>query len=346
MFRGIFKLDLFQSMSDHIRKYFRDPRLIKMLEFPVLFLGASPDKIPALYSLMNYADMSLGTWYPMGGMYRVIEGMKSLALDLGVKFRFNHTVDRIEISDKRVKGLWANKVFYRADYVVASADYHHVEQNLLPEAFRTYSPSYWQSRVMAPSCLLFFVGVNKKIKNLCHHNLFFDEDFSVHTKEIYDTPRWPTAPQFYLCCPSKTDPSVAPEGCENLFILVPVAPGLEDDETIREKYFISIIHRIENLTGDKFLENIIYKKSYAHNDFIADYNAFKGNAYGLANTLMQTANLKPRIANKNISNLFYTGQLTVPGPGVPPSLISGQVVAKELMKRHQKLKVMPDERNF
>jgi phytoene desaturase len=346
MLRGIFKLDLFQSMSDHIRKYFRDPRLIKMLEFPVLFLGASPDKIPALYSLMNYADMSLGTWYPMGGMYRVIEGMKSLALDLGVNFRFDHTVDRIEMANKRVKGLWANKVFHQADYVVASADYHHVEQNLLPEAFRTYSPSYWQSRVMAPSCLLFFVGVNKKIKNLCHHNLFFDQDFSVHTKEIYDTPKWPTAPQFYLCCPSKTDSSIAPEGYENLFILVPVAPGLEDDETTREKYFTSIIHRIEKLTGNQFLENIIYKKSYAHNDFIADYNAFRGNAYGLANTLMQTANLKPRIANKNISNLFYTGQLTVPGPGVPPSLISGQVVAKELMKRHQRLKVLPDERNF
>jgi phytoene desaturase len=344
--RGVFKLDLFHSMSDHVRKYFRDPRLIKMLEFPVLFLGASPDKIPALYSLMNYADMSLGTWYPMGGMYRVIEGMKSLALDLGVNFRFDHTVDRIEIRDNRVKGIWANKVFHHADYVVASADYHHVEQKLLPEAFRTYSPSYWQSRVMAPSCLLFFLGVNKKVKNLRHHNLFFDEDFSVHTKEIYDTPKWPTAPQFYLCCPSKTDPAVAPEGYENLFILVPVAPGLEDDETIREKYFKSIINRIEKFTSEKFTENIVYKKSYAHNDFIADYNAFRGNAYGLANTLMQTANLKPRIANKNISNLFYTGQLTVPGPGVPPSLISGQVVAKELMKRHHKLKVLPDERNF
>jgi phytoene desaturase len=286
---------------------------------------------------MNYADMSLGTWYPMGGMYRVIEGMSSLARELGVNFRFNENVAQIEMDGSNVKGLWANKAFHRADYVVASADYHHVEQKLLPEAFRTYSQSYWQSRVMAPSCLLFFVGVNKKVRNLCHHNLFFDEDFSAHAKEIYDTPKWPTAPQFYLCCPSKTDDSVAPEGCENLFILVPVAPGLHDEDAIRNKYFDSIIQRIEKLTGDTFRENIVYKKSYAHNDFVADYNAFRGNAYGLANTLMQTANLKPRIANKKTNNLFYTGQLTVPGPGVPPSLISGQVVAREIMKRHQKL---------
>jgi phytoene desaturase len=189
--------------------------------------------------------------------------------------------------------------------------------------------------VLAPSSLLFYIGVNKKIKNLAHHTLFFDEDFSLHAREIYDDPKWPTAPQFYVSCPSKTDPSVAPEGGENLFVLIPVAPGLVDTEAQREKYFNLVMARLENLLDEKIRDHIIFKRSYAHSDFISDYNAFRGNAYGLANTLKQTANLKPGIVNKKITNLFYTGQLTVPGPGVPPSLISGQVVARELIKQHR-----------
>jgi phytoene desaturase len=173
--------------------------------------------------------------------------------------------------------------------------------------------------------------------------LFFDEDFGVHAKEIYNDPKWPTAPQFYISCPSKTDPNVAPEGCENLLILIPVATGLDDEETIREKYFELIMERLEKITGERIKDHIVFKRSYAHNDFISDYNAFRGNAYGLANTLMQTANLKPGILNKKVKNLFYTGQLTVPGPGVPPSIISGQVVARELIKQARTLKPSLDE---
>lgn len=333
LMQGIFKMHVFQSVSTYVKKYFNDPYLIQLLEFPVLFLGSSAQKTPALYTLMNYADMALGTWYPEGGMHKIVEGMVSLARSLGVKFEYNSEVKEIAVEGRKAKGLMVKGSLRTFDYVVAGADYHHVEQNLLPVQYRRYSDDYWQKRAMAPGSLIFYLGINKRLKNVLHHSLFFDKDFALHAKEIYETPQWPSEPLFYVSCPSKTDPTVAPEGHENIFILIPVAPGLKDDENVREKYFDLVITRMEALTGESFRENIVYKRTYAHRDFISDYHAFKGNAYGLANTILQTANLKPSILNKKIDNLFYTGQLTVPGPGVPPSLISGQVVAKELMKR-------------
>jgi phytoene desaturase len=330
--KGVFKLHVFQSISTYIRKYFQHPRLIQLLEFPVLFLGAMPAKTPALYSLMNYADISLGTWYPKGGMHKIIEGMVSLATEQGVKFEFNANVDQIAMNSTKAKGLMINGEFQEANYIVGGGDYHHIEQTLLPKEFRRYDEKYWDSRVMAPGSLIFYVGVNKKLQHLLHHNLFFDEDFTAHATEIYEDPQWPSKPLFYVCCTSKSDTDCAPEGHENLFILIPVAPGLEDKEEIRSRYFNLVIDRMERLTGEKFKQNIDYHRSYAHKDFIRDYNSYKGNAYGLANTLMQTANLKPSMINKKVPNLFYTGQLTVPGPGVPPSLISGQVVAQQVLK--------------
>lgn len=335
LFKGLFKLHVFQSISAYVRKFFKEPRIIQLLEFPVLFLGATAQNTPALYSLMNYADMSLGTWYPQGGMYKIVEAMVAVAESQGVKFKYNSPVEQVVMNGVKAKGLRVNQSFHPSDYIVAGADYHHVEQNLLPASHRRYSSGYWEKRVMAPSSLIFYLGLNKKLKNLLHHTLFFDQDFTKHAHEIYEQPQWPSAPQFYVSCPSKTDPTVAPDGHENIFILIPVAPGLKDSEEIREKYFNMVIDRLEVLIGESVRPHIVYKRSYAHNDFISDYNSFKGNAYGLANTLLQTANLKPGILNKKVPNLFYTGQLTVPGPGVPPSIISGQVVARELMKKHQ-----------
>jgi len=335
---GVFKLHVFQSISQHVRKFFKNPRIIQLLEFPVLFLGATAQKTPALYSLMNYADMALGTWYPKGGMHKVVEALTTLAEQQGVTFEFNAEVQKFEMGTDSIKSILVSGKSRSFDFVIASADYNHVEQNLLPESHRKYSKSYWQSRSMAPSSLIFYLGLNKKIKGLLHHTLFFDEDFTVHAKEIYEEPKWPTAPQFYISCTSQTDPTVAPSGHENIFILIPVAPDLEDEEATRERYFDLVMNRFEKIMGQSIREHIVYKRSYAHKEFIADYHAFKGNAYGLANTILQTANLKPSILNKKVKNLFYTGQLTVPGPGVPPSLISGQVVAKELIKRDKKSK--------
>ncbi len=333
MIKEVFQVHFFRSISSYIRKYFKDPRLIQLLEFPVLFLGAPPEKTPALYSLMNYADMSLGTWYPKGGMFKIVEAMTSLAEEKGVRFEFKSAVKQIVVTNDAVKAIVVNGQHREFDYVVAGADYHHTEQALLPPDKRNYSKTYWENRSLAPSSLIFYLGVDKKIENLLHHNLFFDQDFKKHAQEIYYHPQWPSNPLFYVCCTSKSDQTVAPAGNENLFILIPVAPGLSDSEEIREQYFNVVMERLEKLTKQSIAPYIIYKRSYAHKDFISDYHAFKGNAYGLANTLLQTANLKPTIINKKVNNLFYTGQLTVPGPGVPPSLISGSVVAKELIKR-------------
>ena len=330
---GIFRLDVFSSFSNHVRKHFKDPRLIAIMEFPVLFLGAKPEDTPALYSLMNYAGLKLGTWYPMGGFFKIIEGMKKVCEDKGVNFYTNSGVNSFNIDNGRITHLLIkNDKSIKTDGVIASADYHHVEQKILSPSHRTYSDQYWSSRILAPSALIFYLGVNKKINNLIHHNLFFDEDFEKHSREIYDSPQWPSKPLFYVCCPSKTDPSVAPEGKENLFILIPIAPGLKDEESVREKYFKLVMERLENITGENIVSEIVYKKSYCLNDFIKDYHSFKGNAYGLANTLYQTAFFKPSLKSKKVKNLFYAGQLTVPGPGVPPSVISGQVAANELLK--------------
>lgn len=332
LIRGLFKLQVFTSFSTHVRRYFKDPRLIALMEFPVLFLGAMPEETPALYSLMNYAGLKLGTWYPKGGFGKVIDAMKRVAEEQGVIFLTNTPVDQIEISGKTLQGLYSSVGFRSYQGIVAAADYHHVEEKLLPPEFRNYSEAYWNKKVMAPSCLIFYIGLNTRIPKLKHHTLFFDEDLKLHAQEIYKAPKWPSKPLFYVSCTSKTDSHVAPEGHENLFILMPIAPGLKDEESLREKYFKVIMERLEEYIGISVREYISYKRSYCVADFLSDYNSFKGNAYGLANTLLQTAHLKPALKNKKIRNLFYAGQLTVPGPGVPPAIISGNIAAKQLIK--------------
>lgn len=331
--KGVFRLDVFTSIKKHIHKYFQHTRIRQLLEFPVLFLGALPENTPALYSLMNYADIVGGTWYPKGGMYSVVDGMYRLALELGVRFHFNEAVTRIELQQNAARKVHTNKGVYEADAVIGGADYQFIESKLLPETHRSYSDKYWDDRLLAPSCLLYYVGINKKLKDVLHHMLFFDVPFEQHANEIYNTKEWPTQPLFYVSASSVTDPMAAPEGQENLVFLIPVAAGLSDDtEALREKYFQLILQRFEKYIGEPVAEHVVYKKSFAYTDFVNDYNSFKGNAYGLANTLMQTAIFRPRCRSKKVENLFYTGQLTVPGPGVPPSLISGEVVAMEVIK--------------
>lgn len=329
---GLFKMQLFSSVRQQVHQLFKNDKLRKILEFPVYFLGALPENTPALYSLMNYADLVLGTWYPMGGMYKIIEGMVKVAESLGVKILYNQNVVRIDIEKSKAQKIITHTHTYSADLIVASADYHHVEQQLLAPNYRSYTKTYWDKRVLAPSSLIFYLGVNKKLKNLKHHNLFFDQSFELFGKEIYENPKWPSHPLFYVCAPSITDKSVAPTGCENLFVLIPVAPDLKDDENTREIYYERIMKRLEDLTGQEIRPHVVYKRSFAHNDFKKRYNAYKGNAYGLANTLRQTAILKPSLKSKKVENLYFTGQLTVPGPGVPPSIISGRVVANEVFK--------------
>ncbi len=332
LIKGIFKLQVFSSFSSHVRKFFKDPRLIALMEFPILFLGAMPSETPALYSLMNYAGLKLGTYYPMGGFTKVIEGLHEVAKSFGVEIHTNSAASGLNIAAQKIDQVNCNGKPIKVQGVIGTADYHHIEQTLIPKKFRNYTESYWDKKVIAPSSLLFYLGVNKKVPKLEHHSLFFDEDFDKHAHELYKDKQWPSKPLFYVCCPSKTDPSIAPEGCDNLFVLMPLAAGLDDSEEKRSEYFHTLMSRLEKFTGMPIRDHLCYKKSYCISDFKADYNAYKGNAYGLANTLFQTANLKPKLKSKKIKNLFFAGQLTVPGPGVPPSIISGQVAAQELMK--------------
>ncbi len=296
-------------------------------------MGSTPDKTPAMYSMMNYADLVLGTWYPMGGMHQIVKAFVRIAEENGVKILLNHEVQKIEVRKGKAKSVQAGGKVFEADLIVAGSDYNHTEQFLLEEKYRTYDSTYWEKRTMSPSSLLFYIGVDKELPNLLHHNLFFDTDFELHASEIYKNPKWPTSPLFYVCAPSKTDNSVAPAGKENLFLLMPLAPGIEDTNEIREKYFDMMLQRLEKRIGEPIRSSIVVKRSYCVKDFESDYHSYKGNAYGLANTLAQTAVFKPKMISPKVKNLFYTGQLTVPGPGVPPSIISGQMVAGEIEKR-------------
>ncbi|MBP6575148.1 MAG: phytoene desaturase [Flavobacteriales bacterium] len=331
---GLFRSAVFRSMRSHVARYFTDERLRKLMEFPVLFLGATPENTPALYSLMNYADMALGTWYPMGGIGRVVDGMLTVARSEGAKFRFNQAVEEIIVRNGRVAGVRTSEAEFPADVVVGAADYNHVEQHLLAEEHRTYTGKYWNDRVMAPSSLLLYLGFDVRLPNLNHHNLFFDASLDAHAHAIYKEPRWPEKPLMYFCVPSITDGSVAPAGHENVFALIPVAPGLADSPLVREHYTRLMLDRLAAHTGIAVQDHLVYQRSYCGSDFQSDYNAFRGNAYGLANTLRQTAVLKPSVKSAKVRGLYFAGQLTVPGPGVPPALISGQLVADLIVREH------------
>ncbi|MGK0430862.1 MAG: phytoene desaturase [Psychroserpens sp.] len=322
----------FKTISGEVRKNFKNSKLISTLEFPVLFLGAKPSQTPAFYNFMNYADFGLGTWHPKGGMYEVIKAIEKLAKSLGVTILTENAIDKINVDKGKATSIVSNGLEYKSDVILSGADYHHSE-TLLDEKYRQYTEDYWSKKTFAPSSLLFYIGFDKKLKNVQHHNLFFDTNFETHAEEIYDNPQWPSDPLFYVNFPSVTDPTMAPENCETGFFLIPIAPGIEDTEELRSQYFDLILSRFEKLTQQDIKNNIIFKESFCVKDFIKDYNSYKGNAYGMANTLSQTAFLRPKLKSKKVNNLYFTGQLTVPGPGVPPALISGKLVS-ELIKKH------------
>jgi len=323
------KVNYFLSnIKRDVYKDFKSPKLRQILQFPVLFLGAKPSNTPSFYNFMNFADFGLGTWHPENGMYSIVEAMVSLAESLGVTFHTNSAIDKINVDNTgTATGIQVNGKQVQAEVVLSGADYHHSETLLEPK-HRAYSEAYWDKKVFAPSSLLFYIGLDKKVKNLAHHTLFFDVDFDEHARVIYDQPEWPENPLFYANFPSVSDPKMAPEGKEACFLLIPIAPGIEDTPEIREKYLNIVMDRLEKLTQQSLKKEMLFCESFCVNDFIEEYNSYKGNAYGLANTLLQTAFLRPKLKSKKVKNLYFTGQLTVPGPGVPPALISGKLVSE------------------
>ena len=319
------------NIRKDVRRDFKNPKLRSILEFPVLFLGAKASNTPAFYNFMNYADFGIGTFQPPNGFHDLVNAMVDLGKSLGVKYKVNHELSKINVSNKKVENIVINGKSTDCDLILSGADYHHTE-SLLPIKSRQYNNRYWKSRVFAPSSLLFYVGFNKKLKNVQHHNLIFDTDFNKHAEEIYDSPKWPTDPLFYANFTSKTNSKTAPEGSENAFFLIPIAIDLIDNEETRDKYFEKIIKKMELYTGQELKDSITYKRSFCVNDFKNEYNSYGGNAYGLANTLFQTAFLRPNIKSKLVQNLYFCGQLTVPGPGVPPAVVSGELVANLINK--------------
>lgn len=325
--KTIFKLNSFlTNIRKEVRKKVKSHRLRSILEFPVLFLGAKASNTPGFYSFMNYADFGLGTWQPKNGFYDLVQAMVDLGKSFGVKYLINSNVESIEVKNNNVTGLILNGEQYFCDVIISGADYAHTE-SLLEKKHRQYSNEYWSRKTWAPSSLLFYVGFDKKINNVAHHNLFFDTDFDKHASEIYDNAKWPSEPLFYANFTSKTNQKTAPPGCENGFFLIPIATNIKDNEEIRAKYFDKIILRLEELSGEKLKKHILFKESFCVNDFIDQYNSYGGNAYGLANTLTQTAFLRPNLKSNKVKNLYFSGQLTVPGPGVPPAIVSGKLVS-------------------
>jgi phytoene desaturase len=317
----------FTNIRKQVTQQFTNPKLQSLLQFPVLFLGAKPESTPAFYNFMNYADFGLGTWHPKGGMYQIVDAMVTLGKSLGVRYHTSHAVDEILLKNNMACGVRVGTTTFDADIVISGADYHHTE-TLLPKEKRAYSESYWDKKTFAPSSLLFYIGLDQKLDALAHHNLFFDVDFDAHAASIYDTPEWPNEPLFYVNLPSQSDPSMAPKGKEACFILIPIAPNLEDTPELREQYFDIVLKRMEQLTGTAIKPHILFNESFCVKEFKEVYNSYKGNAYGMANTLLQTAFLRPKMKSKTVDNLYFTGQLTVPGPGVPPALISGKIVSE------------------
>ncbi len=322
------KLNMFSPLDKYVRKYFKDRRARQILEYAMVFLGNSPHNAPALYSIMSHVDFNLGVWYPVGGMGKVVAGMVRAAEEVGVQFQYNLPVERIIVRDNKAVGVETKEGEMLADVVLVNADYAHSELELLSPAHQTYPSSYWNKKVIAPSMLLAYLGVDKKIDKLAHHTLYFAEDWDLHFKQIFDDPAWPEDPCVYVGATSKTDPSMAPEGKENVFFLIPIAPGLEDNEEIREKAFQQGISQLERLVGESIQDHIIVKRLFSVNDFKNEYNSYKGTALGMAHTLNQTAVFRPAHKSKKVKGLYYTGQYAHPGVGVPIVVISSQIVSK------------------
>jgi phytoene desaturase len=323
-------LGLLGSMRDHVGDYFDHEKLRQVVQYSLVFLGGSPTNTPAIYNLMSHVDFNLGVHYPDGGMAAVVEAVAELGRELGVEFRTGSEVHGISGSRGAFElGSSAGRI--EADLVVSNADYAHTEQALLELDNRQQDERYWDKRTYAPSAYLLYLGIAGELDELAHHSLVLPTDWDPHFEAIFDTPAWPDDPAYYLCAPSETDDSVAPEGCSALFALVPIAPGLPDGEAVREQYRAQLLDDIAANTGVELRDRILVEETFSVSDFASRYNARDGTALGLAHTLRQTGPLRPGHRSSALDGLYYTGAYTTPGIGVPMCLISGQHTAEAIL---------------
>ena len=326
------KLNVLGRLDAAVRRRFSDRRARQILEYAMVFLGTSPNDAPAMYALMSHVDLTQGVFYPRGGLSAVAQGLRQLAEEQGVQFMLSTEVTKIATENGRAvrvdaRGADGAAVSLPCDAVLANADYAHVETELLDAAARTYPRRYWDKRVVAPSMFLLYLGVKKRLEKLVHHNLYFQENWDVHFDTIFKTPSWPENPCFYVSCITKTDPDMAPPGCENVFVLVPTAAGLDDTDAVRAAYAEKVIRHVETVTGEEIAPHIETQRIFSQRDFAGDYHAWKGTALGISHTLFQTAVFRPAMRSKKVSNLYFAGQYTHPGIGVPMVMIAAEVSA-------------------
>lgn len=324
------KLDVFSGLDSYLQKFTKNEKIRQILGYSTVFLGASPYNAPALFSIMGHVDFNQGVYYIHGGINKLVEALEKLAIEKGVKIIKNSEVKEILISDEKVYAIKTTKKTFKTDILISTADYAHTEIDLLEKEYQTYNKKYWNKKTLAPSAFVAYIGIKGKVKKLKHHNLFFSNNWENHFKQIFDNPSWPKKPSYYVCCPSKTDSTVAPKNTENIFILVPVAPGLKDSDKMRNNFFNMIIDDLEKQTSESLKKRIVYRKIVSQRDYIKLYNSFKGSALGLAHTLFQSAYFRPSNKSKKVQNLFYAGQYTQPGIGMPMCLISAELVEKRV----------------
>ncbi|MFX1510653.1 MAG: phytoene desaturase family protein [Promethearchaeota archaeon] len=329
------KLHILSNIDGYVRKFFKSDRARKILEYPIVFLGGNPKNTPALYSIISHIDYNLGVWYPKGGIGKIPESLMKLAQEQGADIKFGVKARHIDIDKRNAHKVQTTQGEFETDLVVVNADYPYTEIELLDSEYQTYPAKYWESKVIAPSAFVVYLGVDRKLDQLTHHNVFLEYDWVQHFDQIFEDPAWPDKPAYYVCCPSRYDPLVAPKGKENIFITVPVSPGIEDTPKIREAYLNKIISHMEKLIGERFNDSISIKRTFSLNDFSTDYNAYKGTAVGLTHTFRQSAFFRPRHRSKKVKNLFYTGQYTHPGIGVPMALVSSKIVTNQIQKQYQ-----------
>jgi phytoene desaturase len=338
-------MHIFESLENYVKRYFKSPKLQKIMQYTTVFLGGSPKNTPAMYSLMSHCDFNIGVFFPKGGIIRVVEGIAKLARELGVKIITDADVTQIELTTRKrllrrskgiLKSVKANNGEYESDIVVANADYHFVDRTLLPKEFAQYSNRKWNSLTVAPSGFILYIGLTKKLPQLQHHTLFFDADWDDHFSAIFDKPRVPKEPSYYVSCVSASDHTVAPKNHEVLFFLVPMAAKFYLSEEQKKEFTEKLISHFESQIGESIKSNIAHMSTYDSTDFRKDYNAFGGTALGLAHTFMQTAVFRPRNKSTKVERLYYVGQNTVPGVGMPMVLISGKLVAQRVSDDERK----------
>jgi phytoene desaturase len=324
-------LSLLGSMQGHVEDYFDHPKLQQLVQYTLVFLGGAPANTPALYNIMSHVDVDLGVHYPDGGMGAVAGAVADLATDRGASIETGAEVTEIARRRQGFLVETAGGAQYHPDVVVSNADYAHTELDLLPAHERQGDRDYWESRTYAPSAFLLYLGVEGDVDPLRHHSLVLPDDWDPHFERIFDDPAWPRDPAYYCCVPSQTDPSVAPAGHSTLFVLVPVAPGLDDGPAVRERFRDRVLADLAANTGVDLRDRIVVEETFTVSEFADRYNATKGTALGLAHTLRQTGPLRPAIRSSAVDDLYFAGGYTTPGIGVPMCLISGEHAARAVV---------------